>query len=130
MWNFIWEKGSFEVEFRCDGYNHFVCNSFPAHSHWTITDDTLKISWAQYGMMCSCVCVVAYQCSLPSYSLTACIGEYELKLSAEGLAGGKVGQPSNWRKATFLRSVTAAGLASTPAHDHGHAHEHDDKCGH
>jgi hypothetical protein len=28
-WNFIYEKGAFEVEFRCDSFNHFVCPQFP-----------------------------------------------------------------------------------------------------
>lgn len=51
-------------------------------------------------------------------------------MTGEGLAGNKVGQPSNWRKARFLRPVTAEELSATPAHDHGHAHTHDEKCGH
>ena len=34
VWDFQHPGGSFDVEFRADGYNHFVCNSFPAHSHW------------------------------------------------------------------------------------------------
>ena len=31
VWDFQWEKGNFEVEFRTDGLNHFVCSTFPAH---------------------------------------------------------------------------------------------------
>lgn len=34
VWNFQHPNGAFEVEFRADAYNHFVCNDFPAHSHW------------------------------------------------------------------------------------------------
>lgn len=49
VWDFAWEKGSFEVEFQCDGFNHFVCKSFPAHSHWQSQDDVVRISWGQYG---------------------------------------------------------------------------------
>lgn len=50
VWNFEWEKGAFEIEFRVDGYNHFVCNQFPSHSHWSMGDDqTLHINWSQYG---------------------------------------------------------------------------------
>lgn len=49
-WNFEWEKGSFEIEFRVDGYNHFVCPQYPAHSHWDLSDDyTIHINWGQYG---------------------------------------------------------------------------------
>ena len=49
-WNFEWEKGAFEIEFRVDGYNHFVCPQYPAHSHWSLTDDqTIQINWGQYG---------------------------------------------------------------------------------
>ena len=59
-------------------------------------------------------------------SLTVSIGDYELKLTADGLVGSGIGQPSQWRRATFLRSVTAAGLADALAHEH----EHDDKCAH
>lgn len=40
VWDFQWEKGSFEVEFRVDGYNHFICSSFPEHSHWQMDDGT------------------------------------------------------------------------------------------
>jgi hypothetical protein len=28
-WNFTYEKGAFEIEFRCDSFNHFVCPQFP-----------------------------------------------------------------------------------------------------
>ncbi len=50
VWNFEWEKGSFEIELRCDGFNHFVCNTYPAHSHWSLNDEqTLAINWGQYG---------------------------------------------------------------------------------
>jgi len=50
VWSFAWEKGTFEVEFRVDGYNHFVCQAYPAHSHWSLLDDqTVYITWAQYG---------------------------------------------------------------------------------
>jgi hypothetical protein len=49
-WNFIYEKGSFEVEFRADSFNHFVCPQYPAHSHWSIDDSELVyVNWGKYG---------------------------------------------------------------------------------
>jgi len=49
-WNFIWEKGSFEIEFRVDGFNHFVCKQYPAHSHWKlVNDEVVEINWGQFG---------------------------------------------------------------------------------
>ena len=49
VWNFEWEGGSFEVEFRCDGFNHFVCNTYPAHSHWSMEDNKILVDWDKYG---------------------------------------------------------------------------------
>ncbi len=50
VWNFEYEHGSFEVEFRCDGFNHFICETYPAHSHWNLTEEQLiAISFGQYG---------------------------------------------------------------------------------
>jgi hypothetical protein len=55
IWNFIYEKGSFEVEFHADAYNHFVCKSFPAHSHWSVAfegadvEPIVEVNWSQYG---------------------------------------------------------------------------------
>ena len=53
--------GKFPVEFRADGFNHFVCNDFPAHSHWRLEDDatptpTLQISWGKYGCVLLLLC--------------------------------------------------------------------------
>ena len=60
------------------------------------------------------------------------IGEYEMRLAENGteLTGHKKGQPSNWRRATRLRSLTSESLATLPAHDHSHEHVHDGKCNH
>lgn len=112
VWDFAWEKGSFEVEFRCDGLNHFVCPSFPAHSHWTLEEEEggrtkVNIAWDKYG-------------------------DYELVIDAESrsMAGSKKGQPENWRRATFLRPLSVATLSDAPAHDHAHAHVHTEHCKH
>lgn len=101
VWNFEYAQGSFEIEFHCDGYNHFVCRTYPAHSHWLSTDDgLLQIFWGQYG-------------------------DYELRLDAASgtFQGHKAGQPANWRRATFVRSLSAA-VAEAAAHDHSHDHKH------
>ena len=81
--------GSFNIEFRADGYNHFICNDFPAHSHWRLDNSesptpTVYINWGKYG-------------------------EYELVISADGtsMAGSAKGQPDNWRKAVFVRKLGA-----------------------
>merc|ERR1719263_2191246 len=79
--------GSFNIEFRADGYNHFICKDFPAHSHWAMVDDasatpTVHINWGKYG-------------------------EYELKIEADGksMSGSAKGQPDNWRKAKWLQAL-------------------------
>ena len=33
-WDFQHPGGNFPVKFKADSYNHFVCDDFPAHSHW------------------------------------------------------------------------------------------------
>lgn len=46
-WDFIHEGGSFRVNFKADGYNHFVCHDFPAHSHW-------RCAAAPHGLIAHC----------------------------------------------------------------------------
>merc|ERR1719247_3647896 len=48
-WDFQWSGGSFPVQFKADGYNHFKCEEFPAHAHWSLEGDSLKINWSQFG---------------------------------------------------------------------------------
>mmetsp|Transcript_63802 Transcript_63802/g.164240 ORF Transcript_63802/g.164240 Transcript_63802/m.164240 type:complete len:204 (+) Transcript_63802:86-697(+) len=83
-WDFQWSDGHFPVQFKADGYNHFKCDEFPAHAHWSLSEDTLKINWAQYG-------------------------NYELKISADSktMEGGPIGGDwsSDWRKASFTRNL-------------------------
>ena len=101
-WSFEWAKGSFEVEFRADAFNHFICPSFPAHSHWKMDGSQIAINWDKYG----------------EYDMT-------LDLPTMTMTGSKRGQPDNWRRATFLRTLGAEGVTSIPAHDHSHSHSHD-----
>jgi len=107
-WSFEWEKGTFNVEFRADGFNHFICSQFPAHAHWDMVPEENKvvIDWAQYG-------------------------KYELVVdpSNRGMAGHKQGQPTNWRRARLLRQLGAE-EASKGLAPHDHAHEHGEGCGH
>lgn len=83
-WDFAWSGGSFPVQFKADGYNHFICSDFPAHSHWSLDGTTLKINWAQYG-------------------------NYVLTVDPEGktLEGAAVGADpaTDWRKATLTRNL-------------------------
>jgi len=48
-WDFAWKEGSFKVEFKADGYNHFKCADFPAHAHYTLEGNELKIFWGEFG---------------------------------------------------------------------------------
>mmetsp|Transcript_371 Transcript_371/g.942 ORF Transcript_371/g.942 Transcript_371/m.942 type:complete len:199 (-) Transcript_371:252-848(-) len=96
-WMFEHPGGSFEIEFRADGFNHFVCKDFPAHSHWRLVGDspdepTLEIAWGQYG-------------------------DYELKIDASGetMTGSAKGEPSNWRRAKRI-----SGVAAQEEHVHDH----------
>jgi len=111
-WGFQWEKGEFDIELQCDGYNHFVCRQFPAHSHWTsstLPDGKCKIdiNWGQYG-------------------------EYEMVLDAatKSMVGCKKGQPTNWRKAYWKGPLGMDVLHAGHAHDHAHSHSHGETCSH
>ena len=65
--------GSFPVEFRADGLNHFVSQDYPAHSHWSLAGNKVYINWGAYG-------------------------EYELVLDESGdfMSASLRGQPENW----------------------------------
>lgn len=87
-WSFAHPQGEFNVEFRGDGFNHFVATSFPSHSHWSVggaNRDELTIDFAQYGT-------------------------YELKVDgASGKGEGCLkGTPADWRKMSFLRDLAPA----------------------
>lgn len=98
-WQFEHAGGSFEVEFRADAFNHFVCEQFPAHSHWRLDNaetptPTLYVNWGKYG-------------------------EYELEIAADGAtASGSVkGRPDDWRKMKNL-GVLGSNLKQYAEHDH------------
>ena len=82
-WELEHPGGKFNVEFRADGFNHFVCNDFPAHSHWTMGGaamDEVTISWGKYGT-------------------------YVLKIAGDEAAGSSKGNPSDWRKMKKKRDL-------------------------
>ena len=109
VWSLEWEKGSFEVEFRVDGLNHFVCSNFPAHSHWKLNDDgLLELDWGKYG----------------KYEFHIC------DAAARTMSGSVKDEHAKWRKATFLRGLDVSTLQNVPSHDHGHEHVHDENCKH
>jgi len=99
VWNFEYEHGSFEVQFLFDSYNHFICPTYPAHSHWKMIDGrAIEIDWGKYG----------------TYDL-------EIITDEAKLIGSKKGQPFNWRRAQLIRALTAEDLESAH-HEHSHSH--------
>ena len=52
-WSLEYEGGKFPVQFKADGYNHFNCPSYPAHSHYALdshgTGNTIEVNWDKYG---------------------------------------------------------------------------------
>jgi hypothetical protein len=98
-WNFEYEGGSFEIQFLFDSYNHFVCPSYPAHSHWSMSEGrVIDIDWGKFGK---------YQLQVDS--------------ATASMTGSKLGQPSNWRKASLIRSINPVDLEASA---HAHAHDH------
>ena len=76
-----------------DGYNHFSCPKFPAHSHWkVIGNNSVEVNFGKYG-------------------------DYILNFSDfTHLVGHKKDIPANWRRCTLNRSITPADKADLSAH--------------
>jgi hypothetical protein len=94
------------VQFRGDGLNHFVCPQFPAHSHWSQDGAKVTINWDKYGVY-----------------------EMVLDVASGTMTGSKRGDPTNWRRARFLRALGAA-EALEGITDHDHSHKHGEHCNH
>jgi len=96
-WSFEYEGGAFNVQFRGDSYNHFVCAQYSAHSHWKLTNgDEVAINWGPYG-------------------------NYALKVNGDAGAGSSVGNPKDWRRMKKLRDLEPAEASQRcTAHDHDH----------
>lgn len=75
-------------------------------SHWKMDDDGhLELDWGNYGKY-----------------------EFMCDASTKSMSGSAKGEPTKWRKASFLRGLSMDTLNSVPAHDHGHVH--DENCNH
>eukprot|EP00427_Karlodinium_veneficum_P022220 CAMPEP_0169113806 /NCGR_PEP_ID=MMETSP1015-20121227/28406_1 /TAXON_ID=342587 /ORGANISM="Karlodinium micrum, Strain CCMP2283" /LENGTH=204 /DNA_ID=CAMNT_0009176017 /DNA_START=60 /DNA_END=674 /DNA_ORIENTATION=+ len=98
-WEFSWKDGSFPVEFKADGYNHFKCSDFPAHAHWTLEGSEIKINWGEYG----------------KYKLAI---DAEAKTMSGGEDGGDESKDTWWRKAAFSENLINS--ATLEACDHHH----------
>merc|ERR1719231_2228213 len=53
-WKFEYSGGSFGVQFKADGYNHFNCPSYPEHSHYILDThnppgNMIEIDWGKFG---------------------------------------------------------------------------------
>ena len=95
-WSFEYASGRFAVQFRGDGYNHFSCHSYPAHSHWSLSGDELTINWGQYGT-------------------------YVMKFTSETTAEGSLkGKPADWRRMKYVRDLDAVEASETCGHDDDH----------
>jgi len=97
-WDFEWSGGSFPVKFKADGFNHFQCDDFPAHAHWSVDGDKLRINWAEFG-------------------------NYDMVLNAEAksMTGCSVGgnPETDWRKAKLLRNlISSATMEEECKHHH------------
>ena len=97
-WSFEYKMGRFAVQFRGDGFNHFVCHEYPAHAHWSLggaNRDEITINWAQYGT-------------------------YVLRVDGAAAAGSAKGNPAEWRKMTYIRDLDAGEASEVCGHDHSH----------
>ncbi len=98
-WNWSYEGGVFEVIFMTDGYNHFSCPKYPAHSHWKmLSEGSIEVNWGKYG-------------------------DYIINFDdSTHLSGHKKDAPANWRRCVLNRSITAEDKADSSAHAHAHDH--------
>lgn len=80
-WDFAWKGGTFEIQFKGDGFNHFKCEDFPAHAHWSLEGNELKIFWAEFG----------------NYKMDI---DLENKTMSGGEIGGDETKDTWWRKAS------------------------------
>mmetsp|Transcript_24124 Transcript_24124/g.81442 ORF Transcript_24124/g.81442 Transcript_24124/m.81442 type:complete len:203 (+) Transcript_24124:70-678(+) len=83
-WDFAWTGGNFPVQFKADGYNHFKCEDFPSHAHWSMKDGKLFINWGEFG----------------NFELTVNAAERTME-------GGPVGGDwtTDWRKGKHVRNM-------------------------
>eukprot|EP00441_Pelagodinium_beii_P032802 CAMPEP_0197631184 /NCGR_PEP_ID=MMETSP1338-20131121/8438_1 /TAXON_ID=43686 ORGANISM="Pelagodinium beii, Strain RCC1491" /NCGR_SAMPLE_ID=MMETSP1338 /ASSEMBLY_ACC=CAM_ASM_000754 /LENGTH=484 /DNA_ID=CAMNT_0043202589 /DNA_START=23 /DNA_END=1477 /DNA_ORIENTATION=- len=116
-WEFKGPDGSFSVEFRADGDNHFVCPTIPGDAHWSIDKKgkTVIIDWGKNG-------------------------KYELDIDVKKkildgyiIIDGKEDpdEDKDWRTAEFKRNlikpppIVHGDDDEGHGDDHGHGHSHD-----
>lgn len=87
-WDFEWKNGKFEIKFKGDGYNHFQCDEFPAHAHWSLEGNTVKIFWDKFGN---------YQLTLDPTATPPTMNGGEI--------GGDETKDTWWRKASFIENL-------------------------
>jgi len=96
QWKFSYNGGEFDVQFRADSYNHFICQTYPALAHWNLGGDNadeLTIDWGKFGT-------------------------YELRLNgAAGSGEGSLkGSPTDWRRMTYICDLPPAVAGEKCAH--------------
>ena len=101
-WKFEYAGGSFGIQFKADGYNHFNCPTYPAHSHYALdtheSGKMIEIDWGQYG-------------------------RYVLAINPETktMEGSTKGKPEDWRKAVYVRDLPHK-VGEVGQFDHEHDH--------
>jgi hypothetical protein len=81
------------VQFKADGYNHFHCPTYPAHSHYSLDGNNLSLDWGQYG----------------SYELVVDPGTGTMQ-------GCEKFKPAEWRRCSYIRPLEAQQNAGEHAH--------------
>jgi hypothetical protein len=111
-WEFKGPEGSFSVEFRADGENHFVCPSIPGDAHWSLDKKgkTVTIDWGKNGKY-----------------------ELDVEVKTKTLDGYQIiegkedpDEDKDWRKAEFKKNLVkpTAIVHGDDEEDHGDGHSH------
>merc|ERR1719316_2514494 len=98
-WELSYDGGKFPIQFKCDGYNHFKCQDFPAHAHWSLKEENkLFVDWGEYGKY-----------------------NFEVDGEKKEMVGAPVGQEftgPEWRKCKFLFALADNKVVEDCEHHH------------
>eukprot|EP00747_Dinoflagellata_sp_TGD_P163562 gnl/TRDRNA2_/TRDRNA2_182344_c0_seq1.p1 gnl/TRDRNA2_/TRDRNA2_182344_c0~~gnl/TRDRNA2_/TRDRNA2_182344_c0_seq1.p1 ORF type:complete len:229 (+),score=48.21 gnl/TRDRNA2_/TRDRNA2_182344_c0_seq1:71-688(+) len=98
-WELSYDGGKFPIQFKCDGYNHFKCQDFPAHAHWKLSDgNKLFVDWGEYGKY-----------------------NFEVDGEKKEMVGAPVGKEftgPEWRKCKFLHALADQKVVEDCEHHH------------